>query len=217
MNIQQEILDIFRSYDQYNFDPSDCLHKCEALLDRACSNGGECDPRVIEKAERACNAYGYVSHLFLQNSFSSAATSILIEAWNKFSALQGEQKKRIYRAGIGMYLAKDYLSLGDKGSALRWALLTQAADLLGEHSAGGGAGKQLLHSVLGMNEQALSELRQIALQSLNQIKNRHENDWSVPLAYPEDVVTRFAFTQPEHAQLFATTSTSLNFPSTEPI
>lgn len=212
MSIQEEILAIFQSYDQYNFDPSDCLHKCAALLDRSCNNGGECDPRIIEKAERACNAYGYASHLFLQNAFSSAATSILIEAWNKFSALQGEETKRIYHAGIGMYLAKAYLSLGDKGSALRWALLTQADDLLGEHPAGGGAGKQLLHSVLGMNEKALSELSQVALQNLDQIKNKCGNDWSVPYAYPEDVITRFAFTKPEYAQLFATTSNVFEFP-----
>lgn len=206
MDIQREIRVIFESYNQYNFEPSECLQKCSTLLDQICSIGGEYDPRFTEKAESACNAYGFTSNLFLQNKFPSAATSILIEAWNRFSSIQGNEKQRIYRAGIGMYLAKVYFSLGDKGAAFRWALLTQADDLLGEHPAGGGAGRQMLHTILGMSDKALSELNQVALQNLDQIKNNHNNDWSVPFAYAEDVITKFAFNKPEYSQLFAVTS-----------
>lgn len=216
MSLQENILTIFNSYDSYNFEPADCLQKCSALMDRACSNGDECDPHDDKKAGIACNAYGFASNLFLQNGFPSAATSILIEAWNKFSALQGAERIRIYRAGISMYLAKTYLSLHDKGAAFRWGLLTQADDLLGEHAAGGGAGKNLLRSVLDMSEQALSEMGQIATQSLEQIKNTYGNDWSIPCAYAEDVVTKFAFTKSEYAQLFATTSNVFEFPLNRP-
>lgn len=212
MGIQEDILTIFQSYDQYNFEPSSCLQRCSALLDQVCGNGGEFDPRTIEKAEGACNAYGYASNLFLQSGFSSASTSILIAAWNKFSVIQGETKTRIYRAGISMYLAKAYLKLGDKGASFRWALLTQADDLLGEHAAGGGAGKQILQSVLGMSEAALTELRQVALGNLDKIKNECNNDWSTPYAYAEDVITRFAYNKPEYAHLFATASNVLEFP-----
>jgi hypothetical protein len=210
MSIQDGILTIFKSYDVDHFEPSDCLQKCLDLMNQACSNSSECDPHDGEKAEIACNAYGYASRLFLQNGFPSLATTILIEAWNKFSAIQGDERIRIYRAGISMYLAKTYLSLQDKGAAFRWALLTQADDLLGERT--GGAGKNLLRSVLDMSEQALSEMSKIATQSLEQIKNTYGNDWSTPYAYAEDIVTKFAFTKPEYALLFATTSNVFEFP-----
>lgn len=212
MEIQQEILKIFKSYDQYNFEPSECLQKCENFLDRTCNIDGELDPRIIDKAEIACNAYGYASNLFLTNNFPSAAISILIKAWNRFSSIQGSEEQRIYRAGIGMHLSRAYLSLGDKGAALRWALLTQADDLLGEHSAGGGSGRQMLHTVLGMSDEALNELACIASQNLAQIKTKHNNNWSIPYAYAEDVVTKFAFTKPEYSYLFAVTSEAPEFP-----
>jgi hypothetical protein len=212
MSIQDEILSIFEGYDPHNFEPSDCLQKCSILLGKVCGSGGDCDPRVVKTAEDACNVYGYTSHLFLERGCPSHATSILIGAWNRFSEIQGSEKKLIYRAGMGMYLARTYLTLRDRGAALRWALLTQAADLLGEHPKGGGAGKNLLLSVLDVSEQALHEMSEIATHDLSQIKNNHGNDWSTPAAYPEDVVTRFAFTKSEYAQLFAAESNVLEFP-----
>ncbi|SRR6266498_1040574 len=212
MEIRDDILTIFQSYDPHNFEPSSCLQRCAELLDQNCGNGEQLDPRGIEKAQEACNAYGYVSGLFLQSGFSSAATSILISAWNKFSSIQEETKTRIYRAGISMYLAKAYLKLGDKGASFRWALLTQADDLLGEHAAGGGAGKQLLHTVLGMSEAALAELSQVASDNLEKIKTECNNDWSTPYAYAEDVITKFAYNKPEYAHLFALPADILEFP-----
>jgi hypothetical protein len=212
MAIQDDILTIFKSYDQHNFEPSSCLQRCSDLLGQALMSGEQLDPRNIEKAQEACNAYGYASSLFLQNGFSSAATTILIEAWNKFSSIQSEAKTRIYRAGISMYLAQTYLKLGDKGAALRWALLTQADDLLGEHAAGGGTGKQILHTVLNMSETSLTELGQVASTNLEKINNECKNDWSTPYAYAEDVITKFAYNKPEYAHLFASQSNVLEFP-----
>ena len=212
MGIPEQIMGIFESYDPYNFEPASCLQRCSALLDQACFIGGEFHPLDTDRAMGACNAYGLVSNLFLENGFSASATSILIEGWNKFNAFQRDTKVRIYRAGFGMYLAKAYQKLGDKGATFRWALLTQADDLLGEHPAGGGAGKQLLQSVLGMSEVALSELNQEAVANLEKIRKECNNDWSVPYAYAEDVITKFAYNRPEHTNLFSAVSSDLEFP-----
>lgn len=211
MDLQKEICDVFRSYDAHNFDPSDCLQKCTAFLDQMYSVGNGYDLRSNGMAEALCNAYGYASNLFLHNRYPSAATSMLVTAWDKFSAIQRNEKQRIYRAGLGMYLARAYLGLGDKAAALRWALLTQADDLLGEHPTGGGAGKQMLQTILGMSDKALSELAQVAIQNLHQIRDVSSNDWSVPFAFAEDVVTKFAFKNPEFSHLFAAPSEVLEF------
>jgi hypothetical protein len=211
MEIQDEIIAIFLSYDTYNFDPASCLQQCLTLLDKYCGIDERLDPRAIKKAEEACNAYGFVSNLFLNKGYSSAATSILVLAWNKFSAIQEEAKARIYRAGIGMYLAIAYLKLGDKGASLRWALLTQADDFLGENTKPGG-GTHLLNTVHGMSDTALAELGKVALDNLEKIKSEGNNDWATPYAYAEDVITKFAYNKPEYAHLFALPSSELEFP-----
>jgi hypothetical protein len=211
INIQEKIVGVFQSYDSINFDPIDCLKKCKGILENYCHVNGELDPRNVEAALEACNAYGYTSNLFLQNNFSSAATSILIDGWNRLSSIQRSEKQRIYRAGLGMYLAKAYLWLGDTGAAIRWAVLTQADDLLGEHPAGGGSGKQMLQTILGMSETALAELKEMADQNLSMVREK-DTDWSLPFAFAEDVVTKFAFHKTAHSQLFAMRSKIIEFP-----
>lgn len=109
MSIQAEILEIYKTYESHEFDPPECFQKFSEALEISCKPGNECDPREIEKAKVACNAYGYASNIFLTHNMPSLATKILINAWNQFSEVQREDKNRIYRAGIGMYLSKVYL------------------------------------------------------------------------------------------------------------
>lgn len=207
-----EIRVIYESYDPRNFDPLVFLGQARTLLAKACDTGGEYDPRSTEKAEKACNAYGTVSNLFLANGFRSAAESLLVDAWNHLGSIQREEKHRIYRAGLAMYLAKVYLKLGEKGSALRWALHTQADDLLGEHKTGGGAGKQVLRGILGMSDLALHEFSNVATQNLEAIRSELGNDWSRASGFAEDVVLRFALEKPEFAHLFSLESSMNEFP-----
>jgi hypothetical protein len=209
MSIQDDIRGIFDSYDRYNFEPVECLHRCEAQLIEACAPGKMCDPRVLESAQDACNAYGFASTLFLESNLPSAATSILINGWNFLSSIQAAEGERIYRAGLAMYLAKAYLRMKDKGAATRWALLTQADDLLGEHQGGGGAGRQLLLSALGVTQAGLDQLARIANENLAEVK---AGGWRIRHAYPEDLVTKFAFRTPDHAQVFATPTFEFEYP-----
>lgn len=211
INIQNEIVEVFKSYNSTNFDPIDCLRRCKDILETHCQVNGILDPRNIDAAVEGCNAYGYASNLFLQNNFSSAATSILIDGWNRFSSIQRSEAQRIYRAGLGMYLSRTFLRLGDEGAAFRWAILTHADDRLGEHRDGGGNGKQMLQTILGMSETALAELEEVADQNLSKIKENN-GDWSLPFAFAEDVVTKFAFYKTAHSQLFAMRSKTIEFP-----
>lgn len=212
MPIVDDVKRIFEGYPPHEFEPSDCLRRLINLFDTACVPGGECDPRNLDKARNACNSYGYASNLFLLNQYPAAAESILLNAWTKFEDIQRAERQRIYRAGIGMYLARMYLKGGDKGAACRWGLLTQADDILGEHSTGEGAGRQLLHTVLGMSDKAIAEFNDIALQNLLRVKQEAGNDWSVAYSFPEDVVVRFALNCQAWAYLIALPSSVYEFP-----
>lgn len=219
MNTLEQVIEevklIFNSYDSYNFESAECFQRCINLLDTYCEDGNILDPRNLDQAQTACNVFGNTSHLFLINHFNSAATEVLIYAWNKFGKTQRSHKKRIYRAGIAMYLAKAYLNLGDQGAAFRWALLTQADDLLGEHAQQGGAGRQMLLTMLGMRNKALEGLYEIAQQHLADLRNQHGDDWSFASGFAESVVTHFALNRPEYSHLFALPSNIHEYPLSE--
>lgn len=209
MGVLEEIDEIYNSFKPHEFDPSKLLDESIRLLENACQPGNELDPRVRFKAEDACNVFGNVAEIFLMNSFASAATSILIGAWDDFGLIQRDAQQRIYRAGLAFYLTKMYQTLGDAGSAVRWALLTQADDMLGEHGDEGDAGKQILRTVYGMTELELAEFNDIAYSNLDEVSRR---DWSIPQAFAEDIVTRFTSSDKVHAHLFASTSSISNYP-----
>lgn len=207
-----KIKKIFDDWPKHAFDPVDFLDQAKSIMNRACAAGGEYDPRYHGKAQDACNAYGGIANTLLRSGFRSAAESLLIDAWDNFSEVQKEEKQRIYRAGLGVYLAKMYLALGDKGAAIRWALLTQADDMLGEHGKGGGVGKQMLLTILGMSEDELSSLNEIASSNLSRIRKVGEDDWSKPEAFAEDVVVKFTLASPEASHLSAAESSLEEFP-----
>ncbi len=210
MGIQNDIYSIFKNYAPYNFNPIDCYEKIKETLSTAYLAKSIQDSFDERKQQDACNDYGYASNIFLDNGFPEYGISILINAWNELCDIQLETGKRIYKAGIGMYLARAYLKLNDNGASIRWALLTQADDLLGQHSEGGGAGKQLLQSVFGVSNQVLKELEKIAKENLSEIEKN--NDWSIPQAFPEDIITKFAYKNQEFAHLFATDTKVTQFP-----
>jgi hypothetical protein len=195
-----------------SFDPSRCLAQIIALLDEVCAPGGECDLSIAESREKACNLYGGQSNRFLSRGCPSAAETLLIDGWNKFGHRQLETRERVYRAGLAMYLTIMYGKLGDKGAALRWALHTQADDMLGEHEQGGGAGKQWLLTILGMSNQALIEFNGIAVHNVKLVNEELEGDWSDVHGFAEDVVMRFALEKPEFAHLLALESSVHEFP-----
>lgn len=113
-----------------------------------------------------------------------------------------------------MYLSRMYLGLNDTGAATRWALLTQADDILGQHSKGGGAGSKMLLTILGMAEDELSDFNSVASDNLNRVLKG--GDWCKPEAFAEDVIVRFALSRPEASHLLAANSAVSEYPLSSP-
>ena len=210
--LTDRISEAFGPADSPTFDPSRCLAEIVTILDEVCSPGGECDPCTMENPQDVCNLYGTLSNGFLLRGCPSAAETLLIDGWNKFGCKQLETRRRVYRAGLAMYLTKLYGNRGDKGAALRWALLTQADDMLHEHGEGGGAGKQWLLTILGVSASALARFNQIAANSVRLVRAERADDWSAVHGFAEDVVMRFALEAPEFAHLLALDSSVQEFP-----
>jgi hypothetical protein len=93
-------------------------------------------------------------------------------------------------------------------------MYTQADDMLGEHGAGGGAGRQMLLTILGMTEDELSSLNDIASYNLSLVRASGQEDWSIPAAFAEDAVITFALANPEASRLLAADSSLVEFPLT---
>ena len=212
MSTMDEINNALGKYAAHTFDPAEYLDQCIDLFDKAFDKGAEYDPRIQKKAEKGSNDCGTVALTFERNGHPFAASKLLIHVWNRFGLIQREERRRVYRAGVAMYLAMLYRNQGDSGAALRWALCTHADDMLGEHEKGGGRGKQMLLTELGASSDALTQLDGIATQDVTSVRSVHEGDWSVAPGFAEDVIVRFAVEKPEFAHLFAQDSRVEEFP-----
>jgi hypothetical protein len=148
-----------------------------------------------------------------KSGFLAASEALLLEWWNDFGLRQLEEKsKRVYRATIAHKLIELYWRWGDNGTAFRWALHTQADDMLGKHGTGGGVGKHLLRATFGMSESALEELNRIAEECLKEVEEEWGNDWSQPAGFPEEVVRRFALSEGTGTQVLAKAASFREFP-----
>jgi hypothetical protein len=212
MTLQQQLQSLFSEKPVHEFDPAETLSQSQQLLESHYTQNASGDPRQEPNAVTACNEYGFGSQLFFNNGFYTAAESLLLGGWARFCNIQQTAKQRIYKAGIAMYLTHMYLRLNDRGAAFRWALLTQIDDLLGRHTAGGGAGRQLLHTALGMSLDALDELRGVAENNLQILAQRYDNDWSSHVAFPEDVVVKIILRNPSWSHLLALPTTVYEYP-----
>lgn len=79
---------VLESTPTHEFDPSNFLLTCIEEFDQACLINKEYDPRDIDKALIASNAYGGIATWFLDHGFSFAGESFLIDAYNKFGQIQ---------------------------------------------------------------------------------------------------------------------------------
>jgi hypothetical protein len=193
-----------------NDDPIKLINECKILINAHLGEGEELDPRVVAKAQLAIGALIQLRDFCLEHRYEAAAISILIEAWNHFAAIQTEANHHVYRAGIAAYVTSTYLRLGDQGAALRWALLTQADDILHEHGGGGGAGRYWLLATFGMSEIALSAFNDIAMTHLYTAKNN--SDWTLREAFAEDAIVAFMREYSDYAPLFIRGSSITEFP-----
>lgn len=147
-----------------------------------------------------------------KDRYTYAVEELLCEWWNDFGLRQYEMKKHISRAAIAFLLTELYLKLRDNGGALRWALLTQAEDILNKHKDDGCMGKRRLRTILGMTEEELSEFNQITKDNLDKVEKECKGNWSVVEGFAEDAIVRFALKKPDFAHLFMQESSVREFP-----
>jgi hypothetical protein len=216
MTVIQDILALIQeaASAKFSFDPVHFLDKVSERLREACRAGGECDSMEANSAEGQ-GGYFIATDFLTQNGFVSAAEQLLFEWWNDVGVRQLGEQKHIYRAGNAYKLTQLYLRQKDFGAALRWALLTQADDLLHEHPEGGGAGKQWLRTVLGTSEAELGVLKSVADENLQIIKagtaGAAKTAW-----FAEDVAVRFALRDISFEHLFSQPSSVREFPISLP-
>lgn len=207
-SVTDRINKIFSEFD----DPSSALEKVIDLLDEICSADGEYGPITeIGKADKASKLYEIMASKFINRGYQFAAETLFLDGWNKFGRKQLDTKQRIYRAALAFRISRFYGRKFDRGAAIRWALYTQADDMLGEHKQGGGQGKHDLVAFWGMSDDALSEFNKIASQNVTTVKRDCDGDWSRVPGFAEDVVRRFALERPTFAHLFAEESSLQEF------
>lgn len=191
MTVEQEIRLLIQDAvsNQAEFDPVKFLSTISAKLRQACATGGECDsagPNFLGSQ----GAYFAAAEFLSQKGFFSAAEQLLLGWWNDVGARQLDEQKHVYRANSAYKLTQLYLRQSDFGAGLRWALLTQADDLLNEHPDGGGAGKQWLRTIFGASESELNDLNSVADENLDITKSGNAGT-SKAHRFAEDIIVRF--------------------------
>ena len=194
------------------FEPLSFLNECQDLLREACSQRGEWDSAGPNHLDSR-GSYSVAADLLSQLGFSWAAEQLLIGWWNDAGERQLYASKHLYRAHSAYKLTQLYLRDNDRGAALRWALLTQADDLLSEHGEGGGAGKQWLRLTLGMTDSELNEFSTIADGNLKKAReaNSPKTTW-----FDEDLVVQLALKGISFGHLFSEPSAIREFPISQP-
>ena len=165
MTITQEIEELIQKAvsEKYSFDPIAFLEEVSETLRVACDVGGKCDS-MGDNCRDGQGGYFIATDFLAQNGFVSAAEQLLLGWWHDVSTRQLTEPNHIYRAGNAYKLTQLYLRQNDLGAALRWALLTQADDLLHRHEKGGGAGRQWLRTIFGASRTELDALKDIAFE-----------------------------------------------------
>ena len=174
--VSESVADELRSA----FDSAGDIHKKVTAVRDLCtaSLGKEPEHETYWQATTFLESVGMVAF----------AESLLLDWWDHLSEKQLHADAREYRASTALRLMNHYFHRNDRASAFRWALHTQADDLLGGHVDGGGVAKGVLLAHFSLTNEDLEELGRIASKCA---EAAHANGWSTPDGFCEHVVLRF--------------------------
>lgn len=143
------------------------------------------------------------------HQWSLPAERLLSDLWNTLTERQRDENNAFLpRAMISQFLTELTFRRGAAPLAFRWALHTQAADILAEHALAGGYGKHWLRGKFGVTDPELQLLNQIASECR---KKANETRWSSPSGFPEEVVRRLVTDQAVGLPLLARAITEDEF------
>jgi hypothetical protein len=147
------------------------------------------------------NALGNFTAILGNRGFYGIAAGVLVDFWNLLGIYQYENKKRIYRAGIAMYLGRLYASYGEPGAAIWWLLHAHADDLLTPFDDGGA--KQMLQLGFGVKKDVFDYMLLCSQENMKS-SALHKK------LFAEHVVTQVSL-KPEYAYLFSRHTSLVEF------
>lgn len=121
--------------------------------------------------EKVGNWFGFLATILAKGfDLSAAAVGILVELWNQLALFQTHvyensgELRRVYRAGVGMYIGRLYMYQREPGAALWWLLHAHADDLLGGQDRG--AAKDELRLSFGVSDDVFQFMSECAQRNL---------------------------------------------------
>lgn len=204
--------DIQAVFDNADLRPAAKKTQISHLLQQACEKNGELDILVHDNALEACTLYADAALTLLRGGYPKLSELLLLEAWDNFSLRQRQERVWIYKAGIAVYLSVYYLRHGDKGAAVRWALVTHADDSLKDHQ---GDARDMLLDTWGIAQPVIAAFEATAHQNAARVEQEHQGDWSMCYGFPEDVLLRFVKDHPAHAAVLTHETAVAEFPVNE--
>ncbi len=189
MTLEEEVKSILEKNETR---PLDAFQHAKGLLRDAVKPGGRFDPlKTDNEWKEGRDGYRIAHDWFKKHGYFSASEKLLLDWWDNLGLLQANTRnKHIYRAETAFYLTDLYWTMGDKGMAFRWGMHMQADDILHGNPDDGGAGRQMLPTLLGMEDSAFNALNQLAKENLNQVNST--DDWTQPAGFAEDIFSKFA-------------------------
>lgn len=158
--------------------------------------------------EKVVNLFGDLAEILNRRSLQTAATGILIELWNELAQYPDTLNnstamlRHRCRAGVGMYLGRIYQQ-GELGAAIWWLLHAHADDLLGQHPAKGGAAKDMLRLIVGVDHEAFDYMQRCAEEDLSSNQTH--------TLFAEHVVMQLSLRH-EYSSLFSYPTALVDFP-----
>jgi len=158
--------------------------------------------------EKVVNWFGSLAEILNQKFLQTAATGILTGLWNELGQYQNDLNngtsmlRHVCRAGVGMYLGRIYLQ-GELGAAIWWLLHAHADDLLDRHPEKGGAAKDILRLIFGVDNGAFDYMERCAEGDLNSSQMHR--------LFAEHVVMQLSLRH-EYSNLFSYPTSLVEFP-----
>jgi hypothetical protein len=158
--------------------------------------------------EKVVNWFGSLAEILNQKFLRTAAMGILTELWNELGQYQYtlnndvSTPRHICRAGVGMYLGRIYLQ-GELGAAIWWLLHAHADDLLDRHPEKGGAAKDMLRLIFGVDKGAFDYMERCAEENLSSNQTH--------TLFAEHVVMQLSLRH-EYSNLFSYPTSLVEFP-----
>lgn len=177
-----------------------------------CGKGGEGD--LLGPNERIGSLWWQLAVAFLvqKHKWFLPAESLLKALWDDGGERQRIERVPVNRAMFSQELTQQLHARGDQRGAFRWALHTQAEDILKKGSDRGQYGRQWLYGAFGVSDEEIRHLSESARRCREDVDGLADG-WASPSGFSEEAIRRLAYEEAVGAGLFARTVSENDFTS----